>query len=155
MNKIKKGNVVGRISYGKDIIFKVKRIIPLKNGKKLAILKGISERIEADCYIEDLYLIPKNKIEEELEKIDRKIERRLLKEENKENKRLGETINGKILHLDGDRKYSEKSLKYYQKMGLQAIVKNIPENRQPKLVYNLLMYYKPDILVITGHDRND
>lgn len=37
-------------------------------------------------------------------------------------------------------------------MGLQAIVKNIPENRQPKLVYNLLMYYNPDILVITGHD---
>ena len=40
-------------------------------------------------------------------------------------------------------------------MGLQAIVKNIPENRQPKLVYNLLKYYNPDILVITGHDRND
>ena len=37
-------------------------------------------------------------------------------------------------------------------MGLKAIVKNIPENRQPSLVYNLLMYYNPDILVITGHD---
>ena len=37
-------------------------------------------------------------------------------------------------------------------MRINAIVKNIPENRQPKVVYNLLKMYKPDILVITGHD---
>lgn len=37
-------------------------------------------------------------------------------------------------------------------MGLNAIVKNIPENRQPALVKKLLDRYKPDILVITGHD---
>ena len=146
MEKLKKGDVVGRISYGKDIIFKIKRIINLKNEKKIAILKGITERIEADSDIEDLYLISKDKVEQELEKLDRKILNRITKEENK---RAEIAINGKILHLDGDRRYSEKSLRYYQKMGLQAIVKNIPENRQPKLVYNLLMYYNPDILVIT------
>lgn len=61
-------------------------------------------------------------------------------------------ITGKILHIDGDRRYSEKSFRYYQKMGLTAIVKNIPEYRQPRLVYNLLLYYKPDILIVTGHD---
>ena len=37
-------------------------------------------------------------------------------------------------------------------MGLNAIVKNIPEYKQPKVVYNLLKIYQPDILVITGHD---
>ena len=63
-----------------------------------------------------------------------------------------EISTGKILHLDGDRKYSEKSRRYYQKVGLNAIVKNIPESKQPKVVYNLLKYYNPDILVITGHD---
>ena len=63
-----------------------------------------------------------------------------------------EFITGKILHLDGDRKYSEKSFRYYQKMGLTAVVKNIPEYKQPQLVYNLLSYYKPDILIVTGHD---
>ena len=152
MEKIKKGDVVGRISHGRDILFKVKRIITLKNKKTVVILKGISERIEADSYIEDLYLIPKSKIQKELDKIDRKIEKRVSKEEYK---RSGRIINGKILHLDGERKYSEKSLRYYHKMGLQAIVKNIPENKQPKMVYNLLQYYTPDILVITGHDRND
>ena len=41
---------------------------------------------------------------------------------------------------------------YYKKMGLNAIVKNIPENRQAKVVYRLLSIYNPDILVITGHD---
>ena len=148
MNKIKKGDVVGRISYGKDIIFKVKKLVSVKN-KKIAILKGISERIEADCEIEDLYLIPKDEIAKEIEKIDRKIERRITKEESKRAKRAEESSNGKILHLDGDRRYSEKSLRYYKKMGLQAIVKNIPENRQPKLIYSLLKYYNPDIVVIT------
>ena len=60
-----------------------------------------------------------------------------------------EKINGKILHLDGDRKYSEKAQKYYQKIGLDAIVKNISESRQPKVVYDLLRNYNPDILIIT------
>ena len=62
-------------------------------------------------------------------------------------------LSGKILHLDGDRKYSEKSYNYYQKMGLNAIVKNIQEYKQPQVVYHLLEVYQPDILVITGHDE--
>ena len=62
-------------------------------------------------------------------------------------------VTGKILHLDGDRKYSEKALKYYKKMGLNAVVINIPEYKQPKVVYELLIKYKPDIIIITGHDE--
>ena len=61
-------------------------------------------------------------------------------------------ITGKILHLDGDKKYSQKSYYYYKKLGLNAVVKNIPEYKQPKVVYRLLQMYNPDILVITGHD---
>lgn len=41
---------------------------------------------------------------------------------------------------------------YYKKLGLNAVVRNIPENKQPKVVYRLLSIYNPDILVITGHD---
>ena len=52
----------------------------------------------------------------------------------------------------GDRRYSEKSAKYYKKMGLNAVVKNIPESKQPIMVRQLLEKYNPDILVITGHD---
>lgn len=37
-------------------------------------------------------------------------------------------------------------------MGLDAIVKNIAESKQPNMVRQLLEKYNPDILVITGHD---
>ena len=162
MNKIKKGDIVGRISYGKDIIFVVKKIIHLKNGRKMALLKGVTERIEATSYIGDLCLINKEIIENNIRSLEFKLETRIEAkkknnpkykntiEYNKRTKR--KNITGKILHLDGDKKYSEKSLRYYNKLGLNAIVKNIPEYKQPKYVYNLLEYYKPDILVITGHD---
>ena len=60
---------------------------------------------------------------------------------------------GRILHLDGDAKYAEKSAKYYKKLGLHAVVKNIPEFDQPKVIKSLLSKYKPDIVVITGHDK--
>ena len=60
---------------------------------------------------------------------------------------------GTILHVDGDKKYSEKSEKMYQKLGLNAIVKNISEKEQPKIIKLLLYKYMPDIVVITGHDK--
>ena len=141
MKKIKKGDVVGRISYNKDIIFIVKDI----RNKNNVILEGVFERIIADSSIYDLELIDKKEINvrESLKEYE------LQKQEN----RIGENnANGKILHLDGDKRYSEKSYKYYQKMGINAFVKNVPENKQPRVVYNLLKLYKPDILVITGHD---
>ena len=63
----------------------------------------------------------------------------------------------KVILLDnikgvGDKKYSIKANNYYKKIGLKAIVKNVPENRQPIVVVELIARYKPDILVITGHD---
>lgn len=56
---------------------------------------------------------------------------------------------GKILHLDGDKKYSKKAYDYYKNLNLDAIVRNVPEYQQPKLVYGMLKIYNPDILVIT------
>ena len=153
MREIKKGDIVTRNSYGNDIVFSVKRILRLKNNKKIAILKGIDVRVEADAPVEDLQLLDKeeqNKYEKELEK---RINDKINTEKETKNNRIKQIIyTGKILHLDGDKKYSEKSLMYYKKMGLKAIVKNIPENKQSKAVYRLLSIYKPDILVITGHD---
>ena len=155
MNKIKKGDIVGRKSYGKDIIFIVERIIQNKNDK-IAILKGLVERIEADSDVDDLEIIEKRKINRSLENLNEKVELRLdrySKAQNKNDiKNQERTVTGKILHLDGDRKYSQKSYMYYRKFGLNAIVKNIPEHRQPYEVYRLLKIYNPDILIITGHD---
>lgn len=164
MKKIKKGTIVGRKSYGKDVLFIVKNIIPTKNGD-IAILRGIVERIEADSDIEDLEMIPKENVKTYLknkeEELNKKIEKSRIEQENK-NYKIGilmrntrskeKIVTGKILHLDGDKKYSEKSFHYYKKLGLNAIVKNIPEYKQPKVVYQLLSVYQPDILVVTGHD---
>jgi len=164
MNKIRKGDIVGRKSYGKDIIFVVKNIINTSKGA-MAILTGVVDRIEADSKIEDLEIIEKNYIKKEMKRLDEKLSNKI-KEAKAEylepEYRIGifsqnqsnqeKIVTGKILHLDGDKKYSEKSYRYYKKLGLNAVVKNIPEYRQPKLVYNLLEIYNPDILVVTGHD---
>lgn len=53
------------------------------------------------------------------------------------------------MHLDGDRKYSEKSAKYYKKVGLNAIVRNVAESKQQYVIIDLLNRYNPDVVVIT------
>ena len=154
MEKIKKGDIVGRISYGKDILFIVEKIIKTSNNNTYAILKGLNIRIKADSPIEDLELIGKDKIIENERIFQERYEKRIKRREHKNIlSREREIIyTGKILHLDGDRRYSEKSDRYYKKLGLNAIVRNIAENKQALVVNNLLKRYKPDILIVTGHD---
>lgn len=163
MKEIKKGDIVGRKSYGKDILFEVSRIIETKQ-EDIAILTGIIDRIQADSKISDLEKIETKEVKKVTNEYEEKVKEKILKTNRQKekdykigiitnNKRTREKIiTGKILHLDGDRKYSEKSYRYYKKIGLNAVVKNVPEYRQPRVVYRLLEIYKPDILVITGHD---
>ena len=169
MKKLKKGDIVARISYNKDVLFEITRIISLSNKKKIMILKGITERIEADSPEEDLILVDKRIVKERVQTLEDKITSHINQYINKpkdylllarnkfpflngEKRGIKKIYTGKILHLDGDRKYSEKSIKYYRNLGLNAIVRNIPENKQPQFVRSLLDRYEPDILVITGHD---
>lgn len=168
MNKFKKGDIVVRSSYHKDILFEITKIIKTSNKNEIYILKGITERIVADSTKEDLEIVDKRIVQARVKKLDNKITDRIDKclkdtknyfESSKKIfnfnnlKRSNRIIyTGKILHLDGDKRYSEKSMKYYKSLGLNAIVKNIPENKQSQVVQNLLERYKPDILVITGHD---
>ena len=157
MEKIKKGDIVARKSHNLDILFSVENII-----NKIAILKGITIRVVADAYVEDLVVLDTKEVDDNLRSLDVKIEdriNRLLKigkEKTKDSEKTFQNINtGKILHLDGDKLYSEKSARYYKKVGLNAIVKNIPENKQHLLVKEYVNKYNPDILVLTGHDRYD
>lgn len=149
--KFKKGDIVGRISYNKDIIFVISDIIRYKN-QKIAILKGLVIRIEADSPIDDLELIKSEEILKTLNLLDKELEKnKLLNYKSKQMKRYYNNY-GRILHLDGDKKYSEKSQKFYKSVGLDVVVKNIAENKQPIVIYDLLNRYNPDILVVTGHD---
>ena len=171
MEKFKKGDIVARISYNKDVLFKITQIIKASNNTEIVILKGITERIEADSPPEDLEIVDKRTVNERLQILENKISKQIaqcidkpkycfskvkklcfIKGESRSTKRIDA---GKILHLDGDKRYSEKSSKYYKNLGLNAIVRNIPENKQPREVKMLLEMYTPDVLVITGHDRND
>lgn len=151
--KIKKGDIVGRNSYGKDILFIVERIIRTNANNEICILKGLTERIKADAPIEDLEVIDKVIVDKHMHCLEERIAKRI-KSINTQtnNKRNSRIYTGVILHLDGDKKYSEKSAKYYKELGLNAIVKNIAESKQARIVRVLLERYKPDILVITGHD---
>lgn len=149
MKEIKKGDNVTRNSYNNDIIFKVDKIIKTSNNVKVAILKGIDIRIVADAQIQDLKLVSR----QEKQDSEAEFEKKFKNINNNDDERIKGIIKtGKILHLDGDKKYAGKSIMYYKKMGLNAVVKNIAENKQPKVIKQLLMLYNPDILVITGHD---
>ena len=158
LKRIKKGDIVGRISYGKDILFIVDRLIKTNNNEEIAILKGIIVRIKADSPVNDLEKIDKRVVEIKVKSFENRIQNFLKKclesiERKKNEKRIKKLLyTGKILHLDGDRRYSEKSNKYYKGLGLNAIVKNIAESKQPESIKILLQKYNPDILVITGHD---
>ena len=148
---IKKGDIVGRNSYNSDILFKIDKILETNKGK-IALLKGLMIRIEADAPIEDLKLINKDTVRKNINNFENIIINKIdnLKKENRFD--YIKVTTGKILQLDGDKKYSEKAKTYYKKMGLNAIVKNIPEYKQTKMIRELIRKYNPDILVITGHD---
>ena len=108
MKKIKKGDIVSRNSYQNDILFYVEKIVKTENRGKVAILKGVTIRIEADAPVDDLELPNESRIKENLKRIDKQIEDTNNYIDNRKVIRYG-----KILHLDGDRSYSEKTEKYY------------------------------------------
>lgn len=96
---IKKGDVVGRKSYNKDIFFIVQKIIKSSLNNEYALLRGLNVRIIADSPLKDLEIISK-------EEIINSIKKYRMDEENRIKKNLARTrqkiYTGKILHLDGD-----------------------------------------------------
>lgn len=90
---IKKGDIVGRKSYGKDIYFIVNQILTTTRNHKFAILKGLNIRIEADSPIEDLEIIGKDEIINNIKKYDSFLEERIKK--IKSMKAMKKTLLGK------------------------------------------------------------
>ena len=85
--KIKKGDIVGRISYGKDILFTVEKIIQTNTETPIVILKGITHRIVADAPLNDLEIIHRARIASSMRSLDFRLENRINKfhPENKKN----------------------------------------------------------------------
>lgn len=126
------GDKVTRKKYNHDIVFRIKRI-----DKNICYLSGEEIRIEATAQKDDLRIYEKDIRETSNDFI-------IPKDDN--------MIYGKVLHIDGDSKYLEKSLKLYKLNDVPAVGYFFEEKEIPNKITNLLVKHKPDILVITGHD---
>lgn len=171
MESLRIGDIVARKSYGCDVLFKVTDIKKVGN-ESIVTLKGITYRIEADAPESDLVIQSRNKVEEYTRRIDRNVEivekkvkqirdntymrSAYLKKANFRNTSKDEKKSflkfGKILHVDGDEGYLDICIKEYNKFGVSAVGKYLPEKDQPSRIIALLETYRPDILVLTGHD---
>ncbi|PLR80263.1 sporulation peptidase YabG [Bacillus canaveralius] len=160
-------DIVGRISYHCDIMF---RVIDIKEeaGRKTAVLAGEDVRLIADAPYEDLIIIDPSKrtklarefrsLEEQSFKLFRQ-DVDLLKQKQEYDATGGYSkshnffqMPGRVLHLDGDPVYLKKCLQLYEKVGVPVYGIHCAEKEMPDKIVHLIDYYRPDILVITGHD---
>ena len=126
------GDKVTRKKYNHDIVFRIRKI-----DKDLFYLTGEELRLEATALRSDLRLYEKEIREDEDTFL-------APKDDN--------MIYGKVLHIDGDSKYLDKSLKLYKSNGVPVVGYFFEEKEIPNKITGLLVKHKPDILVITGHD---
>lgn len=133
------GDCVTRKSYDNDIIFK---IIDIKDN--VYYLKGVSVRLYADSYIDDLVMC--NQTE------DKDTFRPSIDEYRNLDRNEFFYLPGRILHLDGDRDYLDKCMKFYKNNKIKAYGLYLREEEMHINIDTLLKKYNPDILVLTGHD---
>lgn len=139
--EFKVGNYVTRNSYHNDLIFKI-----IKIEDDLYYLKGVNLRLYADATEIDLKNYDKKEdIEEEKDFLDR------IKPDNLDRSNYF-YLPGKILHIDGDRDYLKRCLKYYEDINIWSIGVNEKEENISFKINELLCEYNPNIVVITGHD---
>ena len=135
------GDLVTRISHKHDIVFKIVEI-----EGNIVFLKGVDLRLYADCDISDLVKTNYDDFGS-----DKKII-----EENVRDIKLDRSqyfyLPGKILHIDGDGEYLERCMSFYKNMNIKANGITIPEAEISSQIFDLLVEFKPDIVVITGHD---
>ena len=133
------GDLVTRNSYNNDVIF---RIIDIDND--IAILEGVNIRLSADSILDDLRK-EKNSINDDNELFDRFDTFEL-------NRNEYFYLPGKILHIDADKDYLNRCMNFYDKANVKAKGIVLKERELKDNISKLLDEFKPDILVITGHD---
>lgn len=136
----KVGDYVTRNSYQNDLIFRITKI-----EEDIYYLSGVNIRLCADSNVEDLKKCDRD-IEEEDEEFVKKIEPISLNRDDYF------YLPGKILHIDADSEYLDRCLKYYEKANIWAAGILERECSVPNKIEDLLEEYRPDIVVITGHD---
>ena len=139
----KKGDYVTRKSYNNDIIFEIIDI----NGNTI-YLKGIDARLIADSDANDLVKIVQ---ENNIYKSDRILTDNLVNSIALDRSEYF-YLPGRILHIDSDNNYLERCIKFYSELKVEAYGENIAEENLEQEIKTKLEEYKPDILVVTGHD---
>jgi len=132
------GDLVTRNSYNNDTVFK---IIDIDND--VVLLKGINIRLLADSDINDLKKVSDVKLDD-----DDFYNRFSINLDRSEYFYLP----GKVLHIDGDKDYLERCMNFYKKVNIKAIGVKLNEDNIKDKIVSLIDEYKPDIVVITGHD---
>ncbi len=133
---------VVRISYNKDIIFKITEI----NNEEV-ILQGIFTRLRATALISDLVVIDNSEIELYKEQNNKKIKSIL-----NINKKRSYHMTGKILHIDGDSLYLEQCINLYKELKIPAYGVYLKEYNFKEHILGLIYQVDPDIVILTGHD---
>ena len=138
--EFKIGDLVSRISHNNDIVFKIIDI-----SGNVVFLKGVDLRLYADSDVNDLVFVHDIKSED-----DSIIKRNVsLINMDRDNYFY---IPGKILHIDGDNDYLNRCMRFYKNMGIKANGIMLSEKTVPSKILGLIKEYRPDIIVITGHD---
>lgn len=168
MSTIAIGDLVIRKSHGGDIVFKVTELFQDEiSQKEHCLLKGMHMRLMADAPLDDIEKISADDLRNEIVRMEglhnatlrRVMMRRDMDREKVELTRSEQSkkynffdIPGKVLHLDGDEEYLRMCLKTYNQLNIEAIGRHVEESKQPDAVNDLLKEFRPDILVVTGHD---
>ncbi|ADL67779.1 sporulation peptidase YabG [Thermoanaerobacterium thermosaccharolyticum] len=157
----KVNDIVVRKSHGFDLLFKVIDVIE-NRGTKHYLLHGLNMRIVADAPEDDLMLASLTRINEYDEPYQRKAnylikkiaQSKDLKKSSMMRSNRSEPYGkpGTVLHIDGDEGYLNICLDAYKKANIEAHGEIVDEKEQPDKVVSLLSKYRPDILVLTGHD---
>lgn len=156
----KEGDIVGRKSYGSDILFSITKV-----NRDHVLLKGLDYRLLADAPLDDLLFpsLKKKRVQKDnFREKEKHCLRRIFKRRKMDRDNLGveedgeedffEVI-GKVLHLDGDRTYLAECLRLYSSLNIPVVHgEHCAEAKQPQRVYSLLEKYQPDMLILTGHD---
>lgn len=158
------GDIVARKSYNKDIFFKIENIVVSEDGEARATLRGLDVRLLADAPFNDLIRVENISIRKYRKNFIEVSNQSLRKMQKKRTERLQLTsvnynpsqdffeMPGRVLHLDGSMEYLNLCTELYEQLGIKAKGFQIPETDQPASVPEFLEKYRPDILVLTGHD---
>ena len=135
------GDSVTRKSYDNDIVFKIVAI-----DDDIYYLSGLNVRLCADAKEEDLVKCIKDNEEDEREFLNS------IKKINALERNDYFYLPGKILHIDGDKDYLKRCLKFYEELNIWSVGIVEKEDNVPYRIRELLEEYNPSIVVITGHD---